>query len=131
LNQKNIGLLQIIYEQQHIRFGNAFMNKQTILQDLFQPNREESEDMVETRLQNGPIYLTLGNFPNQIHDLRDICVSLQGKFQVAEIISDAKTVHSLYKYIRNFRANHIHETGRRIFILSFFCIIYFVNFFSF
>jgi hypothetical protein len=39
-----------------------------------------------------------------MHDLRDICASLRGKFQVAKIISDAQTVHSWYKYIRKFRA---------------------------
>jgi hypothetical protein len=39
-----------------------------------------------------------------MHDLRDIWVSLRGKFQVVEIISDAQTVHSLYKYMRKFRA---------------------------
>jgi hypothetical protein len=47
LIQNNIGLLQTIYEQQQIRFGNAFKNKQTILRDLFQPNRKESEETIE------------------------------------------------------------------------------------
>jgi hypothetical protein len=47
LIQNNIGLLQINYEQQQIRFGNAFKNRQTILQDLFQPNRKEYEATVE------------------------------------------------------------------------------------
>jgi hypothetical protein len=64
-----------------------------------------------------------------MHDLRDIVVSLRGKFQVAEIISDAQTVHSLYKYMRKFRAKGIQEIERRILILSFLYIIYFVNFF--
>ena len=45
--QNNIGLLQIIYEQQQIRFGNTFKNIQTILRDVFQPNRKESKEMVE------------------------------------------------------------------------------------
>ena len=66
-----------------------------------------------------------------MHDLRDICVSLRGKFQVAEIISDAQTVHSLYKYMRKFRAIGIQEIERRIFILSLLYIIYFVIFFFF
>jgi hypothetical protein len=47
LIQNNIGLLQIIYEQQQIRFGNAFKNRNTILWDLFHPNRKESEATVE------------------------------------------------------------------------------------
>jgi hypothetical protein len=64
-----------------------------------------------------------------MRDLRDIFVSLRGKFQVAEIISDAQTVHSLHKYMRKFRARGIQEIQRRIFILSFLYIIYFVNFF--
>jgi hypothetical protein len=50
---------------------------------------------------------------------------------VAEIISDAQTVHSLYKYMRKFRAKEIQEIERRIFILSLLYIIYFVNFSSF
>jgi hypothetical protein len=66
-----------------------------------------------------------------MHALRDICVSLRDKFQVAEIISDTQTVHSLYKYMRKFRAMGIQELERRIFILSFLYIIYFVNFSSF
>jgi hypothetical protein len=66
-----------------------------------------------------------------MHDLRDIFVSLRDKFQVAEIISDAQTVHSLYKYMRKFRAKGIQEIERRIFILSFLYIISFVNFFFF
>jgi hypothetical protein len=44
-----------------------------------------------------------------MHDLRDICVYLQGNFPVAEIISDAQTVHSLYKYMRKFRAMEMEE----------------------
>jgi hypothetical protein len=64
-----------------------------------------------------------------MHDLRDIFVSLRGKFQVAEIISDAQAVHSLHKYMRKFRAQWIQEIQRRILILSFLYIIYFVNFF--
>jgi hypothetical protein len=48
---------------------------------------------------------------------------------VAEIISDAQTVHSLYKYMKKFRAMDIQEIERRIFILSLLYIIYFVNFF--
>ena len=46
-SKNNVGLLQIIYEQQHIRFGNAFKNKQTILLDWLQPHHKESEEMVE------------------------------------------------------------------------------------
>jgi hypothetical protein len=66
-----------------------------------------------------------------MHDLRDIDVSLRGKFQVAKINSDAQTVHSLYKYMRKFRAKEIQELERRILILSLLYIIYFVNFSSF
>jgi hypothetical protein len=39
-----------------------------------------------------------------MHDLRDIWVSFRGKFQVAEIKSDAQSVHSFYKYMRKIRA---------------------------
>ena len=46
-SKNNIGLLQIIYEQQQIRFGNAFKNRQMILQDWFKTNREEFEETVE------------------------------------------------------------------------------------
>jgi hypothetical protein len=62
-----------------------------------------------------------------MHDLRDIDVFLRGKFQMAKINSDAQTVHSLYKYMRKFRAKG-EELERRIFILSLLYIIYFVNF---
>jgi hypothetical protein len=47
---------------------------------------------------------------------------------VAKINSDAQTVHSLYKYMKNFRAIRIQEIERRILILSLLCIIYFVIF---
>jgi hypothetical protein len=50
---------------------------------------------------------------------------------VAEIISDAQTIHSLHKYMRKFRAMESKEIERRIFILSLLYIIYFVNFSSF
>jgi hypothetical protein len=50
---------------------------------------------------------------------------------VAKINSDAQTVHSLYKYMRKFRAMGIQELERRILILSLLYIIYFVNFSSF
>jgi hypothetical protein len=63
-----------------------------------------------------------------MQDLRDIDVSLRDKFQVVKINSDAQTVHSLYKYMRKFRAMEIQELERRIFILSLLYIIYFVSF---
>jgi hypothetical protein len=63
-----------------------------------------------------------------MYDLKDIDVFLRGKFQVAKINSDAQTVHSLYKYMRKFRAKGIQELERRIFILSLLYIISFVNF---
>jgi hypothetical protein len=63
-----------------------------------------------------------------MHDLRDIDVFLRDKFQVAKINSDAQTVHSLYKYMRKFRAMGIQELERRILILSLLYIISFVNF---
>ena len=47
---------------------------------------------------------------------------------MAKIISDDQTVHSLYKYMRRFRAMRIQELERRIFILSLLYIITFVNF---
>jgi hypothetical protein len=47
---------------------------------------------------------------------------------VAEIISDAQTVHSLYKYMRKFKAMGIIFF---FFILYFLYIISFVNFFIF
>jgi hypothetical protein len=68
-------------------------------------------------------------FPKAMHDLRDIWVSFRGKFQVAEINSDAQTVHSFYKYMRNIRAMGMEELERRILILSLLYIVYFVNFF--
>jgi hypothetical protein len=63
-----------------------------------------------------------------MYDLRDIWVSFRGKFQMAEINSDAQTVHSFYKYMRKIRAKGNEELERRNFILSLFYIIYFVNF---
>jgi hypothetical protein len=63
-----------------------------------------------------------------MHDLRDIWVYFRGKFQVAEINSDAQTVHSFYKYMRKIRAKGIQELERRILILSLLYIIVFVNF---
>jgi hypothetical protein len=63
-----------------------------------------------------------------MHDLRDIDVFLREKFKVAKINSDAQTVHSLYKYMRKFKAKEIQELERRIFILSLLYIISFVNF---
>jgi hypothetical protein len=45
-----------------------------------------------------------------------------------EIISDVQTVHSLYKYMRKFKAKGIQEIERRIFILSF-CILFILQFF--
>jgi hypothetical protein len=50
---------------------------------------------------------------------------------MAEIISDAQTIHSLYKYMRKFRAMEIQEIERMIFILSLLYIISFVNLFFF
>jgi hypothetical protein len=63
-----------------------------------------------------------------MHDLRDIWVSFRDKFQVAEIKSDAQSVHSFYKYMRKIRARRIQELERRILILSLLYIIVFVNF---
>jgi hypothetical protein len=71
----------------------------------------------------------MGNFPKQMHDLRDICVSLRGKFQVAEIISDAQTVHSLYKYMRKFRAKGSKKFREEDFDPFFFVYYLFCNFF--
>ena len=59
---------------------------------------------LKTQNQNGPIYLLRAYFHKQMNDLRDIWVSFRGKFQVAEINSDAQTVHSFYKYMRKIRA---------------------------
>jgi hypothetical protein len=47
---------------------------------------------------------------------------------VAKINSDVQTVHSLYKYMRKFRAIEIQELERSILILSLLYIIVFVNF---
>jgi hypothetical protein len=58
-----------------------------------------------------------------MHDLRDIWVSFRGKFQGAEINSDAQIVHSFYKYMRKIRAIGIQELERRILILSLLYII--------
>jgi hypothetical protein len=63
-----------------------------------------------------------------MHDFRDIWVSFRGKFQVAEINSDAESVHSFDKYMRKIRARGIQELERRILILSLLYIIAFVNF---
>jgi hypothetical protein len=48
---------------------------------------------------------------------------------VEEISGDTQTVYSLYKYMRKFRAEGIQEIQRRILILYFLYIIYFVNLF--
>jgi phosphotransferase system glucose/maltose/N-acetylglucosamine-specific IIC component len=47
---------------------------------------------------------------------------------VVKINSDAQIVHSLYKYMRKFKAKKIQELERRIFILSLLYMISFVNF---
>jgi hypothetical protein len=83
---------------------------------------------LKTQNQNGPIYLPCRDFPKQMYDLREFWVSFRGKFQVAEINSDAQTVHSFYKYMRKIRARGIQELERRILILSLLYIIDFVNF---
>ena len=66
-----------------------------------------------------------------MHDLRDICVSLRGKFQVAKIISDAQTVHSLYKYMRKFRAKDPRIGEEDLYPFSFvyysFCKLFFFS----
>jgi hypothetical protein len=97
----------------------------------FSQTVRDIKNQLKTHLQNGPIYLTHDIFPKQIHDLRYICVSLQGKFQVAEIVSDTRTVHSLHKYMRKFRAEKIEEIEKRIFILSFFVYYNFCKLFFF
>jgi hypothetical protein len=38
-----------------------------------------------------------------MYNSRDIWLSVRGKFQVEEIISDAQTVHPFYKYMRKIR----------------------------
>jgi hypothetical protein len=100
-----------------------------ILRDLFHPNHKESEEMVENQSAKWTHLFIRNIFPKQMHDLRDIVVSLQGKVQVEKIISDAQTVHSLYKYMRKVRAKDIEEFERSIFILSFLYIISFLNLF--
>jgi hypothetical protein len=50
-----------------------------------------------------------------MHDLRDIDVFLRGKFQVAKINSDTQTIHSLYKYMRKFRAKGDPRIGEEYF----------------
>jgi hypothetical protein len=50
-----------------------------------------------------------------MHDLRDIWVYFRGKFQVAEINSDAQTVHSFYKYMRKIRAMEDPKIGEEDF----------------
>jgi hypothetical protein len=47
---------------------------------------------------------------------------------VVKINSDAQIVHSLYKYMRKFKAKKIQELERRIFILSLLYMISFVKF---
>jgi hypothetical protein len=83
---------------------------------------------LKTQNPNGTIYLPHKYFPKKLHDLRDIDVLLRGKFQVEKINSDTQTIHSLYKYMRKFRAKEIQELERKIFILSLLYIISFVNF---
>jgi hypothetical protein len=89
------------------------------------------EKRLKTQNQNGPIYLPHRYLPKEMHDLRYIWVSFRGKFQVAEIKSDAQTVHSFYKYMRKIRAKGIKGLERRILILYILYIIAFVNFFYF
>jgi hypothetical protein len=67
------------------------------------------EKWLKTQNQNEPIYLPHRDFLKTMHYLRDIWVSFRGKFQVAEIKSDAQSVHSFYKYMRKIRAM---EEGR-------------------
>jgi hypothetical protein len=50
---------------------------------------------------------------------------------VAEIVSDTRTVHSLHKYMRKFRAEKIEEIEKRICILSFFVYYNFCKLFFF
>jgi hypothetical protein len=49
-----------------------------------QPNRKESEETVENPSAEWTHLAYSEIFPKQMHDLRDIFVSLRGKFQVAE-----------------------------------------------
>jgi hypothetical protein len=65
-----------------------------------------------------------------MHDLRDIWVSFRGKFQVAEINSDAQTVHSFYKYMRKIRAMEDPRIGEEdfnpfSFVYYFFCKLFY------
>jgi hypothetical protein len=64
-------------------------------------------------------------------DLRDIFVSLRGKFQVAEIVSDAQTVHSLHKYMRKFRAKGDPRNSEEDFYPFFFVYYLFCKLFLF
>jgi hypothetical protein len=70
-----------------------------------------------------PFSLLMRFFPNKMRDLRDIFVSLRGKFQVAKIVSDAQTVHSLHKYMRKFRAKGDPRNSEEDFY-PFFCILF-------
>jgi hypothetical protein len=89
---------------------------------------------LKTQNQNGPIYLPHGDFSKQIHDLRDIWVSFRDKFQMAEINSDAQTVHSFYKYMRKIRARdkRIGEEDSNIFsfVYYIFCKLFFLFLFK-
>jgi hypothetical protein len=67
-----------------------------------------------------------GNFPKRVHDLRDVCVSLRDKFQVAKIISDAQTVHSWYKYMRKFISKGS-KKWRGGFLSFLFCKLFFFS----
>jgi hypothetical protein len=89
------------------------------------------EKRLKTQNQNGPIYLPHRDFPKKMHDLRDIWVSFRGKFQVAEINSDAQTVHSFYKYMIKIRAKGDPRIGEEdfnpfSFIYYFFCKLLFL-----
>jgi hypothetical protein len=82
------------------------------------------EKRLKIKNPNGPIYLPRRDFPKTMHDLRDMDVIVRGKFQVEKINSDAQIVHSLYKYMRKFRAKGDQKNWRGGFLSFLFCILY-------
>jgi hypothetical protein len=89
------------------------------------------ERRLKTHNQNGPTYFTRSDFPKQMHDWGDIWVSFRDKFQVAEINSDAQTVHSFYKYMIKIRAKGDPIIGEEdfnpfSFVYYFFCKLLFL-----
>jgi hypothetical protein len=91
------------YEQQQIKFGKASRSDRQFCRIDCNQSVRNLKKRLKSQKPNVPIYPPHKKFPKNMHDLRDIDVSLRDKFHVVKINSDAQTVHSLYKYMRKIR----------------------------